>query len=159
VSDRLSIRAATIDDAEALSELAIRSKGYWGYSPEFLDACRGELSVDAGRIGKPGFFCCVAVRDEQRAGYFTLTRQSSEDYELDALFVEPEFIGKGIGHALLSHAIEQLRSVGAKRLSIQGDPNAHDFYVSHGAIQTGTRPSGSIAGRDLPLYTLDLSER
>ena len=33
------------DEAAALSGLALRSKGYWGYDAAFLDACRAELTL------------------------------------------------------------------------------------------------------------------
>ena len=37
----------TAQDAAALSELALRSKGYWGYDATFLEACRDELTLTA----------------------------------------------------------------------------------------------------------------
>ena len=33
------------DEARLLSELALRSKGHWGYDQAFLDACRAELTL------------------------------------------------------------------------------------------------------------------
>ena len=42
---RLHLRAGRRDDARLLSELALRSKGYWGYDQAFPDACRAELTL------------------------------------------------------------------------------------------------------------------
>jgi hypothetical protein len=39
------IRPARPDECELLSELALRSKGCWGYDAEFLEACRAELTL------------------------------------------------------------------------------------------------------------------
>ena len=41
------IRAARSDEAGLLSEIAFRSKAYWGYSEEFMVSCREELTVTA----------------------------------------------------------------------------------------------------------------
>jgi hypothetical protein len=38
------IRPARVDEAHLLSDLALRSKAYWGYSPELIEQCREELS-------------------------------------------------------------------------------------------------------------------
>jgi len=40
---------------------------------------------------------------------------------------------------------------------IQGDPHATRFYVAAGGVRSGTRPSGSIAGRTLPLFVIALA--
>ena len=151
-----SIREAQADDAASLSELALRSKGFWGYSREFLDACRAELTVDPQRIGSPGFQCFVAHAGDTLLGYYALETVSDGVYELEALFVEPRHIGRGVGRSLMRHALAVLRSLSAVRLIIQGDPNAHDFYVAMGARHTGSRESGSIPGRALPLYEIEV---
>ncbi len=151
-----SIREALADDAAALSELAVRSKGYWGYSPDFLEACRAELTVDPQRIGTPDFQCFVAHAGDTLLGYYALETVSDGVYELEALFVEPTQIGSGVGRSLMRHALAVLRSLSAVRLVIQGDPNAHDFYIAMGARHTGARESASIPGRELPLFEIEI---
>lgn len=155
-SNSYSIRAALADDAAALSELAVRSKGYWGYPSDFLDACRAELTVDPRRIGSADFRCFVAHTDDTLLGYYALEALSDGVYELEALFVEPEHIGKGVGRSLMRHAIDVLRARNAVRLVIQGDPNAHDFYIAAGARHVGSKESGSIPGRELPLFEIEI---
>ena len=56
----------------------------------------------------------------------------------------------------MQHALSVAREQGARRLVVQGDPNAHAFYVRHGGQQVGSRPSDSIAGRTLPLFHFQL---
>ena len=139
-----------------MSALAVRSKAHWGYSKEFLAACRGELSVDASRIGSEDYRCFVAVENDSTAGFYTVERISEGVWELDALFVEPARIGTGVGRSLIRHAVHLLSECGAVRLMIQGDPNATDFYRAAGARRVGIRESGSIPGRHLPLFAIDI---
>ncbi len=152
------IREAWPAEAGALSALALRSKAYWGYAPDFLEACRNELTVDGSRIGSASYCCFVALEVDAIVGFYTLERVSAGIWELDALFVEPARIGTGIGRSLLQHALRILSQRGATRLVIQGDPNATDFYTAVGARQVGTRESSSIPGRLLPLFEIDIDQ-
>ena len=152
----LRIRAARAEEAGLLSELALRSKAHWGYDAAFIEACRDELSIDAGRLGNAGYWCRVAEDRGAILGFYSLVRVSDEDLELEALFVEPGSIGTGVGRALVQHAIAQARSLGFARMIIQGDPNASDFYMAAGGRQIGNRESGSIEGRFLPLFEIAL---
>ena len=155
----LKIREAMPREASLLSELAVRSKAHWGYSQDFMDACRAELAVDESRVGTENYRCFAAVDGDAIAGFYTLECDDAGGFELEALFVEPGLMGSGIGRALVEHAIETAIDAGAKRLVIQGDPNAAGFYIALGARQTGTRASGSIPGRDLPLFEIELADR
>lgn len=152
-----SIREAHPDEASFLSELALRSKAHWGYSQDFLDSCRSELAVDPDQIGSTDYQCFVAVNGNVALGFFTVKNVSESVYELEALFVEPEYIGTGVGRSLFQHAVKLLSEKGAARLIIQGDPNASHFYSAAGARPAGYRESGSIPGRYLPLFEIELN--
>lgn len=156
MTEHHSIRKAIPDEASFLSELAVRSKAHWGYSQSFLDSCRVELAVDPGRIGSADYQCFVAANGNVVIGFYTVENISEGVYELDALFVEPKYIGTGVGRSLIQHAISLLSENGAERLVIQGDPNASRFYLAAGAQQIGTRESGSVPGRFLPLFQVDI---
>ncbi len=43
--DTLTLRPGLPSEASTLSELAMRSKGFWGYDEDFLTACREDLTV------------------------------------------------------------------------------------------------------------------
>jgi hypothetical protein len=47
----LVIRAARPDEAAALTDLAMRSKAYWGYGASFLARCRAALEVKTAAAG------------------------------------------------------------------------------------------------------------
>lgn len=154
MSGCIEIREARREEASLLSELALRSKAHWGYSPDFLNACRSELAVDPDRMGTDAYRCFVAVDGTGILGYYIWEPASGDDYELEALFVEPDHIGTGIGRMLIRHAIAALADIGAARLVIQGDPNATAFYLAAGARRVGSRESASIPGRQLPLFEI-----
>ena len=139
-----------------MSRLAMRSKAHWGYSKEFLDACKAELTVDPARIGSIGYDYYICCDSTTILGFYALERLSKDNYELEALFVEPAHIGTGVGRSLMRHAIRTAANRGAARLIIQGDPNANDFYVAAGARQTGNRESGSVPGRFLPVFEVEI---
>ena len=152
------IRTAIPDEAANLSRLAIRSKAYWGYSQEFLDACRQELSVSPSEIKADEYHHAVAENDNDILGFYALKRLTGKKFELEALFVEPDHIGTGIGRALMTHAIKSARSQGGtSSIIIQSDPYAAQFYEAAGGMLIGERESGSIPGRYLPLYEITLT--
>ncbi len=151
------IRAARPDEAASLSLLAMRSKAYWGYSQDFLDACRTELSVLPAEIKAGEYQHAVAENDSGILGFYALKRLTGRKFELEALFVEPDHIGTGIGRALMSHAHESVDSQGGTAIIIQSDPHAARFYKAAGGVLIGEKESGSIPGRYLPVYEISLT--
>ena len=45
------VRPARPEECAALSELCLRSKGWWGYDAAFLEACRDELTIRPPDLG------------------------------------------------------------------------------------------------------------
>jgi len=142
------------DEAAALSGLALRSKGYWGYDAAFLDACRAELTLTPDQA--------VAARvvrgaDGTVRGFHLLGPDPDGNPgrgELLMLFVDPTEIGSGVGWALLADAVRYAALRGWSTLRVESDPGAEGFYVAHGARRVGTVRSGSVPGRELPLLEL-----
>jgi GNAT superfamily N-acetyltransferase len=153
--DQVVLRPGRPDEADELLELAIRSKAVWGYDASFLDACRDEL-----RLGRSGFadgrVVVAAAADETLLGYSRFSRGAGGEGELDALFVDPSAIGTGVGGRLFRDVVEHARRVGVGSFRIEADPNAAAFYEHMGAVPVGTTPSGSIAGRVLPVLRYDV---
>jgi GNAT superfamily N-acetyltransferase len=144
------IRPARVHELAALSELALRSKAAWGYSPEFMAACRDELTVREEHL--PLAF--VLEVEGAVLGFYALSEIDSARAELEFLFVQPDALRRGSGRALVTHARARARERGYSAIVIQGDPHATGFYQAMGARPIGTRESDSIAGRMLPLYEL-----
>lgn len=153
----IELRPATDSDAACLTELAMRSKAHWGYTPEFMAACRDELTVVPDAIESPDSHYVVAEDDGVVTGYYMMQRVSASRYELEALFVEPGRIGDGIGGRLLKDALDVVSACGGGRLMVQSDPNAVAFYLAAGGRPCGTRESGSLKGRALPMVEFVLT--
>ena len=151
-----AVRQAMAAEAAAISELALRSKAHWGYSAEFIEACREELTVTPAQLDDPQRYYGLAELDGQLLGYYGIVGLGGGEFELDALFVEPEHIGRGVGRLLMAEACLQALSFGGLTMIIQGDPHAEAFYLAAGAVSIGSRPSESIPGRLLPLFRLTL---
>lgn len=150
------IRPAKPSEAGRLSDLAFRSKAYWGYSAEFMEACRDELSISGDEIATQPTY--VLDRDGHAIGFYSLVPLEPGRVELGHLFVEPAEIGRGHGRRLLEHAGIEARRRGWDVLVIQGDPNAVSFYERCGAVRIGASASASIPGRSLPLFELVLGD-
>lgn len=60
------IRKPQPGEAAALSDLALRSKGYWGYNADFLRDCREEFTVQPRQIAK-GMIRLAEARRRHRA--------------------------------------------------------------------------------------------
>ena len=144
----VDIRPARKDEVGLLSELALRSKGHWGYDAAFLEACRAELIITPARIDTETVW--LAVRAGEVVGFSSLLVEG-EDAELTDLFVDPDHIGSGVGRALWDRTVATSREMGADRIRIEADPHAEQWYLSRGAARVGVAPSGSIPGRMLPV--------
>ncbi len=154
MTDQCSIRGARHDECALLSDLAFRSKASWGYSEQFMEDCRDELTISEADIQSYQFFvleCAGAV-----AGFCALLRGGDRDGELAHVFVEPARLREGHGRRLVEHAKDVARALGWQNLLVESDPNAREFYCSCGGAQIGAVASGSIPGRRLPLVKIPL---
>ena len=152
----VELRAASASDLAPLSELALRSKGFWGYDDAFLAACRAELTLARGRLDTDQIV--LAEVDGTPVGYFALVMRPP-GAELTDLFVEPAAIGSGVGRRLWDELLSRAVAAGAAWLDIEADPFAAAWYLRRGARQIGTVPSGSIPGRELPRLRVELAAR
>jgi GNAT superfamily N-acetyltransferase len=143
-----SIRPAIASEAKLLTELALRSKGHWGYDAEFLRDCRVDLTVTPQLIDSSPVY--VLEEEGRAAGFYSLSADGSE-VELLHLFVEPWAIGRGFGRLLFQHAVEEARALGFERMVIGSDPFALRFYEAMGARRVGEVASIVRPGRMLPL--------
>lgn len=132
VSFHMIIRPAKIDETGSLSRLAWEAKQHWGYSLQTMESWRDELTIDARRFAESPPM--VAELDGEIAATYRLV-EDGDDVELDFLWVHPKFMRRGIGGKLIAHAVAEARSRGAKKLNIDADPNAVDFYVRCGAYR------------------------
>jgi GNAT superfamily N-acetyltransferase len=148
------IRPARADEAEHLTDLSLRSKTYWGYDASFLARCRSIMRVKTANIETWPHY--VAEVGGRVAGFYGLERDD-EGVGLDYMFVETEFIGRGIGRALWNHAVATAQGLGHRALIVVSDPNAEGFYLKMGAQRVGARISDLEPNRRLPVLRFALS--
>ena len=141
------LRPACLSDIPALSELAVRSKAWWGYDEAFLSACVEELRVDERQLAS----IALANDRDRIGGFYAVEPITTGRAELIALYVEPQVMGTGLGRKLYGEAIRATRSLECTVLEIQADPGALAFYERMGATHVSERASDSIPGRMLPL--------
>jgi len=147
------IREANTSDTEAITELAIRSKGHWGYSKEQMATFRSELTLTPSMLESRTVF--VGENDAGLVGYYSLIVNNEEKLELEHLFVEPSSLRRGIGTRLYEHAKLVSGEKGYDSMVIQCDPNALGFYLKLGAAIVKEVPS-SIPGRSISVCIADL---
>ena len=128
------IRLARPEEASGLSELCVRSKAVWGYDQGFMTLARIALEVDPEQI-RLGEVWVATVADGSVAGLVALgPSEHPNTLDLDKLFVEPRWIRSGVGRALMTHAIDQARRRGAKRLTILADPPPVGELLRQGTV-------------------------
>lgn len=98
-----------------------------------------EYLTDIGR----GWVCEV---DGRVVGFSIASRV---DASIWALFVLPEFEGRGIGRSLLELAVDWLFDEGAYEISLSTDPQtrADRFYLAQGWIRSDILPNGEVQYR------------
>lgn len=74
----------------------------------------------------------VAVATDGRVIGFATTLIAGDMAELDDLFVDPDWMRRGIGRALVLDAIEIARDRGAGRVEVTANPHALAFYQRAG---------------------------
>lgn len=150
------MRQAGASDATALTELAMRSKAYWGYDGSFLSDVRRELEFRPEKF-QPDFHVYLLENGDGIIGFYSLIAKGDE-VELHDLFVDPSHIGTGCGKQLWNHAINLVRKLGFHTLTLIADPNAEPFYSRQGALRVGETTSSIQSGRKLPVMKYRLSE-
>jgi GNAT superfamily N-acetyltransferase len=158
----VEIREATVEDAEAIATVHVISwqSAYRGIMPEkFLS----ELSVEGRsnmwqkslRAGKPRVL--VAYANEAIAGWiaFGACRDADKEStwaEVEALYVLPEFWGRGIGKRLSDSARQLLRSAGYSFVALwvlSENHHARAFYDRIGFAHDDSSKVISVGGVSL----------
>ena len=153
---RMLIRRARPDEADALTDLCLRSKQSNGYDDAFMAACRAELTVTPALMRDCEFW--VADDGGGLAGCVALlVGADGRSGEVHAFFIEPSRKRQGIGRRLWTKIVERARDLGLVELHLDADPFAVPFYEALGFATIGSTPSGSIPGRRIPQMRVALS--
>jgi GNAT superfamily N-acetyltransferase len=143
---RIEVRRATPTDSERATEVAQAAKAHWGYPAEWLEAWRNDLTFTPDIIEKHPTF--VASIDGEVVGVCQI-QQAERGAVLDHVWVDPVCHGKGVGRALVEHALATAYGT----IAVVADPNAERFYIKLGAQRVGdvSAPMPGAEQRKLPL--------
>lgn len=94
------------------------------------------IELPLEQIRDEGVF--VAEVEGSVMGFAAILPRENGDFDLDALFVEPNAWRQGIGRALVEHCAAAARDAGAESLHVVGNPHAEGFYSACGFSKLGT---------------------
>jgi GNAT superfamily N-acetyltransferase len=148
----LKIRAARPDEGPRLKEIAVAAKSFWGYERQSVQRWADDGDFSPAGLARLAAF--VAEEGGHAVGWAALLRKS-DGWWLEDLWVEPAWMGKGVGSRLFRHAAAHARSAGAKRLHWEAEPHAVEFYERMGGRYVrDSKPT--VWGRIVPIMELDL---
>jgi GNAT superfamily N-acetyltransferase len=124
------IRSAGPDEREALIELKRRASFVWEEDRPHLEAHPEAIDLPEDQIAEG--YVSVFEEDGRLLGFATVLPRGDGFAQLDALYVEPDAQGRGIGRRLTEHAVEAARGHGAIGLNLIANANALGFYEKCG---------------------------
>lgn len=133
----ITTRDATPEDAFILNKILRAAKGYWGYSEADLDIFMEKYRFDAAYISE--HLMKIFYLNGVVIGFFSFLNNKPGCLDLDDLFLLPEFIGKGFGKILWSHACQLATSLGHSEFIVWSEFHAEGFYRKMGCKIVGTR--------------------
>jgi GNAT superfamily N-acetyltransferase len=149
------LRAAHAGELDVLSALAMRSKAHWGYPLQWLEAWRDQLTVSPRDLS--AFEVLVAAGDSVMG--FAAVDVSTDPAILEHLWIDPDWMGRGVGRALFLKAAAIARERGAGALETDADPHALGFYERLGGTQVGQTPADVLGhSRRLPRVRFGLTD-
>ncbi len=136
---RLVVRAAKIDDLDALTQLVVALNRHQGNPTEPMT--RGRLMADLFG-GDPWFEARVAVVGTETAGYAFFHRAYETGFAARGVYVHDLFVvehlrGRGIGRALIAAVARSARARGASYVwwaSKSWNREAHAAYARLGGV-------------------------
>lgn len=124
------VRAGSEGDFARLREIAVDAKAHWGYDRALVEAWGAHGDFEPESLRARELF--VAEADGEPVGWAALIPRGEVGW-LEDLWVDPPWIGRGVGRLLFEHVAERARGLGARRLEWEAEPNAHGFYERMGA--------------------------
>jgi GNAT superfamily N-acetyltransferase len=148
----VSIRPARPEDEDRLREIAGASKSYWGYEPERVN--QWAAGIDLFLEGPRSRELYVAEAAGRAIAWAALIPKGDVVW-LEDMWVEPDWIGKGVGSLLFGHCRECATALGGTSMEWEAEPNAVGFYERVGGrYLRDSEPTEW--GRVVPVMGVDL---
>ncbi len=148
------IRKASTENSETLTQIALDAKRHWGYPEHWIKHWESDLTITPEFIANNHVY--VAEVDGEIRGFYALC-VIDDKAELEHMWVQPVYIGTGIGKDLFLDAMERAAKMNVSEVELSADPNAAGFYERMGATRIGDVDS-EIDGkpRKLPRMKVDI---
>jgi GNAT superfamily N-acetyltransferase len=134
----IPIRRVRPGEADALTRIAIAAKRHWGYPEHWMEIWMPQLTFT------PDYFetneSWVAVEQDAPIAFYTVQEREGSAW-IENMWVDPAWIGHGIGKKLFQHAVSCAKAQGYQTLQLEADPNALGFYEKMGMGKIGERLS------------------
>jgi GNAT superfamily N-acetyltransferase len=149
----VAIRKARPGEDDLLKQITVRSQATWGYDATRFRAWAERLDFppDEWRDVEP----YVAEIDAHPVGWVALRQPADALSILEELWIEPEWMQRGVGADLFRFAAGRARELGADTLEWASEPGAVGFYEKLGGRHVRDDVSSSF-GHRLPVMRLDL---
>jgi putative acetyltransferase len=146
----VTIRRATVDDAEAICDVHIRSIRVLcakDYTPQQIEAWAGRKRTEqySHAMTDGGETMFVAIDEADRIAGFV----AFKDSEIYGLYVAPESVGRGAGVKLLAVAEAATRAAGVAHVRFRSTLTAVTFYTRQGYVCGGDAIS-RMSGVEIP---------
>lgn len=136
----VTIRRAEAEDAEAVAALLVRSIREvcgpdYGNDEAILSIWCANKTPENMRRGilNPNNYWIVALDGETIAGTALMARNG----EIHLCYLLPEYVGRGIGKAMLNDMLTFARMSGLQKVTLGSTRTARKFYMRNGFIECG----------------------
>jgi GNAT superfamily N-acetyltransferase len=146
------IRPARPSEEGRLREIAAAAKGHWGYDPVLVR--RWASSIDFSAAAQETYVATAAGR----AVAWAAIDPRGDVIWLADLWVEPAWMGKGVGTLLYRRCAGRARELGGRTMEWEAEPNSVGFYERVGGRYLRDGEPGEW-GRVLPVMGVDLTGR
>jgi GNAT superfamily N-acetyltransferase len=125
----IGIREGRGEEFERLREIAVSAKAHWGYELERVREWAETGDFEPESLSRRLVY--VAEAQGEPIGWASLVPRGEVGW-LEDLWVEPQWIGRGVGRLLFEHVAVEARRLGAQRLEWEAEPHARGFYERMG---------------------------
>jgi GNAT superfamily N-acetyltransferase len=122
----VTVRRAAPEDFDRVREITIDAKAPWGYDRDVVCRWAAGLTFPRDRERR------VAENDRTPLAWAALIPPRDDVCVLDELWVDPGWVGRGIGARLLRVVANRACEHGASALEWVAEPNGADFYETVG---------------------------
>ena len=150
----MRIRLSKPDDAAALARLhrgTIRSINAQHYTQAQIAVWSGRTNARRFRDSHTVAVRYVAVEADKIIGFVDFKKEDSETFW--GLYVHKDFLGRGVGSALMRKAQQVAIAMGARKFKLEATITAKAFYERMG-FTVLKKAKHRIEDQDLPVYVM-----